>query len=96
MYVGVYEYLLVFHEHIQAINAKQSLHYTHTQINSASKVGFFPELETWRSDYWYLMTSRLALLVNFSGILPKPYRLPGKMYLVVWKVGVTHIYAYKN
>ena len=53
--------------YIQTIEAKQSLYYTHAQVSSASKMGFFPQSKTWCSNL--PQTSRLAFLVDFSGIL---------------------------
>ena len=52
---------------IQTIKAKQSLYYTYAQVISASKVGFFPHLKNRHSNC--PQNSRLAFLVDFSGIL---------------------------
>ena len=52
---------------IQAIKAKQRLYYTYAQVNSALKVGYFPQTKIWCSNR--PQTLRLAFLVNFASVL---------------------------
>ena len=64
------------------------------------KVGFFSNLKMGRSNH--PQTLRPAFLVDFSGILQLKntvlgaHRHPGNVYLVIWKVGMTHTYVSKN
>ena len=78
---------------IQTIKAKQSLHYTHAQVSSPSKTCFFPIRKRPSADFKASFPSRLFRRPTTEKQLTRPHEPPGNAHLMIWKVGVTHIYV---
>ena len=73
-----------------------TLQYATAPVSFSSKVSFFSKSKSGCGDL--PQTSSLAFIVSFSGVLQlkDTNGLTENAYLVVWKVGMTHIYVNEN